>query len=88
MRLYFLILVGIPRKILSPFTFSDNIHISAGNWTCVPQQAMMQDPANYSEPTIFNEFRFANEKECSAKSESRFSHPSWLFPFWESVKQA
>ncbi|KAL9095069.1 MAG: hypothetical protein Q9165_002671 [Trypethelium subeluteriae] len=36
----------------------------------------------------FHGFRFASQGGDNAKSESRFSHPSWRFPFWGSVKQA
>ena len=82
------LLVGVPRKVLSPFTFSDGVHVPSGNWVCVPQQALMQDPANYPDPMTFDGFRFANGKDGNTTSESRFSHPSWRFPFWGSVKQA
>ncbi|KAI9814562.1 MAG: hypothetical protein M1827_003117 [Pycnora praestabilis] len=81
-------IIGVPRKILSPFTFKDGTHIPTGNWACVPQQALMQDPANYPDSTTFNGFRFVNDKGVTKGSDSRFSHPSWLFTFWGSVKQA
>ncbi|KAL9134458.1 MAG: hypothetical protein Q9175_004360, partial [Cornicularia normoerica] len=81
-------IIGVPRKVLSPFTFSDGVHVPSGNWVCVPQQALMQDPAIYPDPMIFDGFRFANGKDGNATSDSRFSHPSWRFPFWGSVKQA
>jgi hypothetical protein len=80
----------MPRKIMSPFTFSDGTHVPANNWVVVPQQAMMKDVNNYSEPHKLNGFRFVKDASSTEgeKSESRLSHPSWRFPFWGSVKQA
>ena len=82
--------VGMPRKTMSPFTFSDGTHVPANNWVVVPQQRMMKDPANYAEPDTFDGFRFVkgNDTTAASNSESRLSHPSWRFPFWGSVKQA
>ncbi|KAM0129464.1 hypothetical protein ACHAO1_008478 [Botrytis cinerea] len=80
---------GMPRKVMSAFTFSDGTHVPAHNWVVVPQQAQMKDPANYIDPENFKGFRFVKEdKSKKSVSESRFSHPSWRFPFWGSVKQA
>lgn len=79
---------SMPRKTMAPFTFSDGTHVPANNWIVVPQQAQMKDPANYAEPEKFVGFRFVTHSREGAASESRFSHPSWRFPFWGSVKQA
>jgi cytochrome P450 len=79
----------MPRKTMTPFTFSDGTYVPTNNWIVVPQQAQMKDPANYVDPETFNGFRFVNRgKGEQATSESRLSHPSWRFPFWGSVKQA
>ncbi|KAL8830386.1 MAG: hypothetical protein Q9191_001463 [Dirinaria sp. TL-2023a] len=79
---------GMPRKVMAPFTFSDGTHVPANNWIVVPQQSQMKDPANYTNPETFDGFRFVKSNKEGAASESRFSHPSWRFPFWGSVKQA
>jgi cytochrome P450 len=57
----------MPRKIMSPFTFSDGTHVPANNWVVVPQQAMMKDANNYSEPHKFNGFRFVKDVWGSVK---------------------
>jgi hypothetical protein len=82
-------IVGMPRRIMHPFTFSDGTQVPAGNWIVVPQQAHMKDGTHYADPENFNGFRFVKDMQgASGSSESRLSHPSWLFPFWGSVKQA
>ncbi|KAL9077853.1 MAG: hypothetical protein Q9157_003230 [Trypethelium eluteriae] len=79
---------GMPRKVLSPFTFSNGTHVPPDNWIVVPQKAQMTDSANYDDAETFHGFRFASQGSEGTRSESRFSHPSWQFPFWGSVKQA
>ncbi|KAL9041306.1 MAG: hypothetical protein Q9180_001364 [Flavoplaca navasiana] len=79
---------GMPRKVMTPFTFSDGTHVPAKNWIVVPQQCMMKDPKHYPQPETFDGFRFVTHRDEGAVSESRLSHPSWRFPFWGSVKQA
>ncbi|KAL8771386.1 MAG: hypothetical protein Q9203_004991 [Teloschistes exilis] len=83
----------MPRKVMTPFTFSDGTHVPVNNWIVVPQQCMMKDPEHYPRPETFDGFRFVQprgggEEGGVAGSESRLSHPSWRFPFWGSVKQA
>lgn len=74
---------------MSPFTFADGTYVPSGNWVCVPQQAIMLDENNYANANVFDGFRFVrNKDQDSPFSDSRFSHPSWSFPFWGSVKQA
>ena len=48
----------------------------------------MSDPALYPEPKNFNPFRFVTYRNGVAESASRFTHPSWSFPYWGSVRRA
>ncbi|KAI9836330.1 MAG: ADP-ribosylation factor protein 3, partial [Sclerophora amabilis] len=50
--------ISVRRKALRPFAFSDGIRVDAGNWACVPQRAIMQDPALYPGGMAFDGFRF------------------------------
>ena len=77
------------------FTFSDGTYVPAGNCICVPQQALMLDHANYSDPSEFQGFRYVNRKPSEDEaggeewqSTSRLTHPSAQFPFWGSVARA
>jgi len=70
---------------MTPFVFSDGTHVPAGNVVCVPQQAMMQDPNNYTNALEFQGFRFVTRRDGNVTSTSRLSHPGPLFPFWGSV---
>jgi len=78
----------MPRKITTPFTFSDGTYVPPKNWVVVPQLVQMKDPANYANPETFDGNRFVKHTWEDAASESRLSHPSWRFPLWGSVKQA
>lgn len=70
---------------MSPFTFADGTYVPKNNWVCVPHLPLMTDPATYPDPETFNGFRFVGKDGVS--SDSRFSHTSWSFPYWGSVKQ-
>jgi len=79
--------VTMPRKVLnSPFTFVDGTVVPKNNWICVPQQAIMQDEANYQDPATFNGFRFV-KADVPGATASKFSTPSFDFPFWGSIKR-
>ena len=73
---------------MSSYTFADGTHVPAGNWISIPQRALMSDPALYPEPKDFNPFRFVTYRNGVAESASRFTHPSWSFPYWGSVRRA
>lgn len=88
----------MPRKVLYPFQFTDGALVPKNNWLCIPQQAIMQNQAYYDDPTKFNGFRFhrpnKNNKNndnsdpaAATGDETRFSTPSFDFPFWGSVKR-
>ena len=79
-------IVNTDRKSVHGFTFSDGTYIPAENTVCVPQQAVMLDPLKYKNPNIFDGDRFLEKSE--AKLTSRFSHPSPVFPFWETPGRA
>lgn len=79
----------MPHSAVNSFTFKDGTHVPKGNWVCIPQQAIMGDPSLYNDPTVFQGFRFVNrEDEENPTSKVRFSHPSWIFPYWGTIKQA
>lgn len=49
---------GVRREALTPFTFSDGLKVSTGDWICVPHRSMMRDSRFFSAPLEFNAFRF------------------------------
>ena len=51
---------GVRRQALIPFTFSDGLRISTGDWVCVPHRSMMRDSQNFPNPLNFNGFRFVD----------------------------
>ncbi|RAK94386.1 cytochrome P450 [Aspergillus costaricaensis CBS 115574] len=57
------------RKALTPFTFSDGLRVDRGDWVCIPQRAMMRDPARYSHAEQFDGFRFARANKLLALNE-------------------
>ncbi|KAI4213103.1 MAG: hypothetical protein LQ351_004257 [Letrouitia transgressa] len=76
------------RKAIQDYTFSDGTFVPAGNGVCVPQEALMHDPAVYPSPTEFNGYRFVTKEAGVLRSSSKFTHPSWSFPFWGAVGRA
>lgn len=73
------------RKVLSPFKFANGAVVAANNWIAVPQQAMMQDERNYSNPSSFDGFRFVDPEGLSNES-NRFSSASYTFTLWGGPK--
>ena len=76
----------MPRKVLSPFQFADGTIVPADNWILVPQQAIMQDKKNYSDPSSFNGFRFVNAEGLVDES-NRFSSASYTYTLWGGPKK-
>ena len=75
------------RRAVSPYTFADGTYVPAKNWIAVPQRALMNDPAIYPNPDVFDGFRFTTtDCDGNIKSKSRFTHPSWTYPYWGSVR--
>ncbi|BCS13738.1 hypothetical protein ALUC_60294S [Aspergillus luchuensis] len=61
--------ITVRRKALTPFTFSDGVRVDQGDWVCIPQRAMMRDPARYSHAQQFDGFRFARANKLLALNE-------------------
>lgn len=55
-------IAGVRRQALTPFTFSDGLRISMGDWVCVPHRSMMRDSQYFQDPMDFDGFRFI--KSC------------------------
>jgi cytochrome P450 len=79
----------MPRKVIAPFTFADGTNVPLNNWIVIPQHALMRDTANYDDPNTFHGFRFANPNAAGIvdPASSRFSTPSFNFPFWGGTKR-
>ena len=77
----------MPRKVLSPFKFTDGTTVPINSWLAVPQQAMMEDDAHYENPLMFNGFRFVDSAGKQDPS-ARFSSPSPNFTVWGGPKTA
>lgn len=72
--------VSVRRKVLQPFRFSDGTPLLAGDVACVPLQAIMRDPANYTNGTEFNGYRFVNTQTNT--NTTRFVDGSPTYPLW------
>ncbi|CAF9924403.1 MAG: hypothetical protein ALECFALPRED_002742 [Alectoria fallacina] len=57
---------GIRREALTPFTFSDGLEVSVGEWICVPHRSMMRDSKHFDLPLEFNASRFFSNTTVSA----------------------
>lgn len=53
---------GVRRKALQPFAFSDGVHVSKGEWICIPYRSIMRDPKRFSNALHFDPFRFYEAK--------------------------
>lgn len=78
--------VSAPRTVMTTYTTEDGCRIPAGNWIAVPQIAIMCDEKVWPEAKEFKPFRFVDGRGDS--SETRFTHPSYEFPFWGAIKHA
>lgn len=61
-------LAGVRRQALIPFTFSDGLQISIGDWVCVPHRSMMRDSRSFQNPLDFDGFHFL--KSCPGRPEN------------------
>lgn len=77
-------LVSLRRKALTPYTFTDGTHVPLGDWACVPQRAIMKDPAIYPLADNFDGARFATNHllDNQPTKASRFTDLHPFFPFW------
>jgi hypothetical protein len=78
------LVLALPRKVMSGFTFDDGTHVPKDNWICVPQTPQMTLPEIITDPETFDGFRFVNKDENT--SNSRFSDMGREFPFWGNPK--
>ncbi|KAL6714316.1 hypothetical protein ACLMJK_007739 [Lecanora helva] len=79
-------IVSAPRKTMTSYTTPNGHHIPAGNWVAIPQASLMRDENIWPRASHFEGFRFVNEEKGT--SESRFTHPSYEFPFWGAIQHA
>ena len=56
------------RKALKSFTFSNGLTVGAGNWVCIPLQAMMRILVVTSIPTHLTDFGLSSSKTDPASS--------------------
>ncbi|KAG6919289.1 hypothetical protein DXG01_007421 [Tephrocybe rancida] len=63
--------VAMQRKVLKDFTFSDGTMIPKGNTIAVANSAIHHDEENYSDPSIFDGFRFSKIREQQAEGFSK-----------------
>jgi hypothetical protein len=73
---------------MTPFKFSEGGSVPAGNFICIPQEEILNDAAIYPNPSKFDGFRYVESNNGVPTSKLRLSHPSWMFPYWGTVKQA
>ncbi|KAF1936520.1 cytochrome P450 [Clathrospora elynae] len=78
-------ILSAPRTVMVPYTTSDGCHIPSGNWLAIPQIALMRDEKVWAHAKEFDAFRFVDQ---NASSESRWTHPSYEYPFWGSIRHA
>lgn len=85
-------ILSAPRAVMHDYTTSSGAHVPSGNWLAIPQIALMRDEAIWSGGSNFDGFRFVNPDSKSdskdAVSESRWTHPSYEYPFWGSIRHA
>ena len=82
-------IVSIRRKAMQPFTFPDGTHIEKGQWACVPQRALMRDPARYPNGDTFIGTRYLSDQAKSSGGEmTRLTDLDHFFPFWGLGKRA
>ncbi|KAF7874153.1 hypothetical protein EAF04_002825 [Stromatinia cepivora] len=75
-------------------TFTNRLHVPAGNIVCVPSYNIMNDAAFYPKPGVFDGFRFTKPQTAQTKDqeaetrESKVSDADLSFLFWGYGKEA
>jgi len=59
---------SVRRKVLKDFTFSNGTTIPAGCMIGIPHRSVHCDPENYSDPEIFDGFRYSKMRENEGES--------------------
>lgn len=81
--------MSLQRKVLHDYTLDDGSIIPKGNLFCVPQQAMMKDCKNYSDPMKFDPSRYLVRNENgSLRAVPKLTDVKWSFPYWGGSKRA
>ncbi|KAH6669837.1 cytochrome P450 [Halenospora varia] len=81
--------LSLQRKVLHDYTLDDGSVIPKGNLFCVPQQAMMKDCRNYSDPMKFDPSRYLVRNENgSLRAVPKLTDVKWSFPYWGGSKRA
>jgi hypothetical protein len=78
-------IMSAPRAVMVPYTTSSGCHLPVGNWVAIPQIALMRDDKIWAGGATFSPFRFVSD---AAESDSRWTHPSYEYPFWGSIRHA
>ncbi|KAF2864676.1 cytochrome P450 [Massariosphaeria phaeospora] len=84
--------ISTRRKAIERFEFSDGLQVQAGDWVCIPQQAILHDDQMYANPARFDPMRFrmrvkTSETGVNANTNSnpdgpRFTDVSTKWPVW------
>lgn len=81
--------LSIQRKVLSPFTLPSGGHIPAGNLVAIPQQAVLQNPEYYPNPSHFDPYRYFPNQTRKRHQDvtTRYTDVSHSFPYWGSPRK-
>jgi len=73
--------LGMPRRAMKDFTFSNGVTVPEGHYVAVATHATHMDAKNYSDPEEFQPFRFSDLREEegeSTKHQAASSGLDWL----------
>ncbi|KAH3919011.1 hypothetical protein HBH56_027670 [Parastagonospora nodorum] len=79
-------ILSAPRAVMHDYTTSSGAYVPRGNWLAIPQIALMRDEAIWTGGAAFDGFRFVSN--TGNASDSRWTHPSYEYPFWGSIRHA
>ncbi|KIY52578.1 cytochrome P450 [Fistulina hepatica ATCC 64428] len=72
--------LSMTRKALQPFSLSNGTYIPAGTLLYVPSNVVHQDPRNYSNPEVFDPWRYVDKGGSGSRLEFTRADPTYL-PF-------
>lgn len=78
----------LQRKAAKNFTFSNGMQIPAGNLDVVLQQVVMSDPDRYTEPQMFDPYRYMKNKDILDAAITKFTDVNWDYTFWGSPRKS
>lgn len=75
---------------MKPYAFNDGTHVPLGDWFCVPQRALMRDPAVDFHADVFDGARFVRDSSLDSQSTklSKYTDLHPRFPFWGLERHA